>query len=90
MFRYNANTLKHMEDLLKAAGYTLRYEKGSFKPGFCILENKRVAVVNKFYGMEARINALMEIINHLQITREQLPEDHWKLLEEITAQNASA
>lgn len=45
--------------------YKVRYEKGNFKSGYCILETKKVVVINKFTPLESRINSLTEIINNL-------------------------
>ncbi len=58
-FKYNANTLKKLEELYDEARFTIRYEKGNFNSGYCILEDRRVAVVIKFLSTEGRINALV-------------------------------
>lgn len=65
MIKYTVHYLKKLEDILKNNHYELRYERGNFKSGFCILETKKVVVVNKFAGTESRINALIEIIKVL-------------------------
>ena len=62
MVKYTPAYLKKLEDLLKEGAYEVRYEKGNFKSGYCILEDKRVVVINKFSTLESRIQALMEII----------------------------
>ncbi len=62
MVKYTPAYLKKLEDLLKEGAYEVRYEKGNFKSGYCILEEKRVVVINKFSTLESRIQALMEII----------------------------
>ena len=46
--KYNQTTLKKLENILEEGGYILRYERGSFQSGYCILENKKVVVLNKF------------------------------------------
>ena len=61
MTKYTPAYLKKLEDLLKDNGYDVRYEKGNFKSGFCILEDKKVVVINKFSTIESRIQALVEI-----------------------------
>ncbi|MBL0054097.1 MAG: hypothetical protein IPP29_22730 [Bacteroidetes bacterium] len=43
----------------------MRYEKGNFKSGYCVLETKKVVVVNKFVTLENKINTLVEILNLL-------------------------
>lgn len=77
-FKYTANTLKKMEQLFEEANYTVRYERGNFNSGYCILEDKRVAVINKFLDMEGRINALIEILPSLDIKEEELSTEMQK------------
>ncbi len=61
--KYNAATLKKIEDLLKSLHYTIRSGKGSFNTGYCILADRRVIVINNFHSLEAKINALVEILH---------------------------
>lgn len=65
MAKFTPAYLKKLEDLLKDGGYEVRYEKGNFKSGYCLLELKKVVVVNKFSTLESRIQSLLEIINQL-------------------------
>lgn len=74
MFKYTTNTLKKIEDIFKQSGYVVRYEKGNFQPGYCILESKKVVVINKYYDKEAKINCLLEILPQVDIDEEALPE----------------
>ncbi|MFN4079564.1 MAG: hypothetical protein ACK4NS_01585 [Saprospiraceae bacterium] len=64
--RYTQNTLKRIEAILGELQYEVRYEKGHFQSGYCIVEQKRVVVVNKFFDAEARINCLLDILGALQ------------------------
>lgn len=66
-FKYNNHMLKKIEQLFKEADYVVRYEKGRFNSGYCVLEDKKVIVVNKFFDTEARINTLIDIIAQLDI-----------------------
>ncbi len=75
MFKYTANTLKKIEDIFSEAGYLVRYEKGNFKPGYCILKEKKVAVVNKYFETEARINTLLEILPQIELDENALSAD---------------
>lgn len=74
MFKYTTSTLKKLEDLCKEATYELRYEKGSFNAGHCVLEDRKVIVVNQYYTLEARINCLVDIISKLNIDEDALGE----------------
>jgi hypothetical protein len=47
--------------------YTVRYEKGSFNSGYCIVESKKIVVINRFYDIEGRINILLDILATLNI-----------------------
>lgn len=38
MVKYTSTTLTKIQELVKEAGYVLRYEKGNFKSGYCILQ----------------------------------------------------
>lgn len=77
-FKYTANTLKKMEQLFEEANYRIRYEKGNFNSGYCILEDRRVAVINRFLDMEGRINALVEILPSVDIKEETLSTEMQK------------
>ncbi|MBP7821552.1 MAG: hypothetical protein KA010_01425 [Saprospiraceae bacterium] len=64
---YTKTTLSKMEKLFEELGYTIRYEKGNFQSGYCLVENRKVAVVNKFIDTEGRINTLLEIFDKLSL-----------------------
>lgn len=83
MFKYTTYTLKKIEDLLKEAGYIVRYEKGNFTAGYCILESRKVIVINRYYETEARINSLFDIMGKLQVDAQILSEGSREFLNEI-------
>ncbi|MEO6038555.1 MAG: hypothetical protein ABIQ93_09080 [Saprospiraceae bacterium] len=82
--RYTQGLLKKIEELFDELDYTIRYEKGSFQSGYCLVENRRVAVVNRFFDTEARINCLLDILVQLEYDPATLSEksrdliDKWK------------
>lgn len=57
----------------------LRYEKGTFKSGFCVLKDTKVAVVNKYFPLEGKINCLVEILKSIEITPEALRPESQEL-----------
>ena len=75
----NNHTLDKLESLLKALDYRVRYEKGNFKTGACVLENSRVVVVNKFSDLESKIQGLADLIATLEV-QDQLIDDKQKQL----------
>ena len=64
------------------SGYVLRYERGTFQSGWCVLEAKKVVVLNKFLNVEGRINTLLELIPQLPIDFDKLTLESQKLYEE--------
>ena len=81
--RYNQSTLDKIEKVLDEAGYVLRYERGNFQSGYCILEERKVIVLNKFLQMEGRINTLVDLIPQLTISTEQLTPGAKKVYEDV-------
>ena len=65
MVKYTPATLKKLEETLKEYAYEVRYEKGNFRSGYCVLEARKVVMINKFSTLESRIQALIEIIQQL-------------------------
>lgn len=81
--KYTQSTLDKLEAITGHSGYILRYERGTFQSGYCILDNKKVVVLNKYLQIEGRINALLEIIPQLEIQTGQLDETLKKMYGDI-------
>lgn len=88
--KYNLATVKKLENILDECGYIVRYERGSFQSGYCILEDRKVVVLNKFLTTEGRINTLVDLIPLVNITYEILTIDSQKMYDEMVAQNESS
>jgi len=73
-----------LESILGQSGYVIRYERGTFQSGWCLLEDRKIVVLNKFLDVEARINTLIDIIPQLNIEFDKLTHESQKLYEEIT------
>ncbi|MEE9372980.1 MAG: hypothetical protein V3V00_08000 [Saprospiraceae bacterium] len=56
------NNLQKLVGQIEEYNYTVRYEKGNFQSGFCILEKKKVVVINKFFDLKARFESLNLIL----------------------------
>ena len=81
--KYTKHFLHKLEDLMAETDYSLRYERGNFKSGYCILNSEKVAVVNKFYTPEGKINCLIDIIKSIEINSEQLSDKNQSLYSTI-------
>jgi hypothetical protein len=81
--KLNQTTLDKLEALLEESGYIVRYERGTFQSGYCILEQKKVIVLNKFLSTEGRINTVIELIPQVQIHFDSLTAESQKLYDEV-------
>lgn len=77
------HTLDKLESLLKALDYRVRYEKGNFKTGACVLENSRVVVVNKFSNLESKIQGLADLLATLEVQDQLLDDKQKQLLNQL-------
>ena len=74
---------KKLELLLESQDYKIRFEKGNFKSGYCIIRNNKVIIINKYFTVEGKINALIEIIESLKITPDICSKEHLSTLNKI-------
>ena len=81
--KYTQTTLDKLQAIPEEAGYVLRYERGTFQSGYCILEDRKVVVLNKFLQVEGRINTLLDLIPQLDITTEFLTDESRKMYIDI-------
>ena len=81
--KYTQTTLDKTGKIIEEAGYIVRYERGSFQSGFCILEDRKVVVLNKFLPLEGRINALIDLIPQLKIDAQALTSESKKWFDDI-------
>jgi hypothetical protein len=81
--KYTQTTLDKIETIIEETGYVVRYERGSFQSGFCILEDRKVVVLNKFLQLEGRINTLIDLIPQLKLNVDSLTPESRKVLDDI-------
>ena len=82
--KYSKQYLHKLEDLMAETDYVLRYEKGNFKSGYCILNTKKVAIVNKYFTHEGKINCLIDIIKSIDVEKSELSEKNQNLYYELS------
>ena len=81
--KFTQNTLDKVEKIAQESGYVMRYERGSFQSGYCILQEKKVVVLNKFLPTEGRINTLIDLLPQLNINFDALTHESQKLYTEL-------
>jgi hypothetical protein len=83
MLKATKHNLKKLEGLFEELDYTVRYEKGTFQSGYAIVEDRKIAVINKFYDTEGRINCLLDILSVIEVESEKLSEKNLKLFKQL-------
>jgi hypothetical protein len=63
--KYTKHFLDKLENLFTETEFMLRYEKGNFKSGYCVLNESKIVIVNKYFPLEGKINALVDILIEL-------------------------
>ena len=82
--KFTQQSLSKLESVLTQSDYMIRYERGTFQSGWCLLEAKKVVVLNKFLDIEGRINTLTELIPQISINYDKLTLESQKLYDELT------
>ena len=81
--KFTQNTLDKTERVIEEGGYIIRYERGTFQSGYCILQEKKVVVLNKFLQTEGRINTLIDLLPQLDIHFDSLTHESQKMYDEV-------
>ena len=72
--KYTKHFLDKLENLFAASEFILRYEKGSFRSGYCVLKENKIVIVNKYFPLEGKVNALIDILNELNFNPQDFSE----------------
>jgi hypothetical protein len=83
LIKYTSHFLHKLEDLFAESNYHLRYEKGNFKSGYCILKESNIVMVNTYYPLEGKVNCLVEIIRELDFSNAKFSEKALKFYTEL-------
>ena len=83
MINYTKGNLKKLEQIFTELDYTIRYEKGNFNSGYCLVEMKKIVVINKFYDVEGRINVLLDILSTILVLEDLLSPTSLKFFKQV-------
>lgn len=86
--KFTQTVLDKLENILSESEYIIRYERGTFQSGWCLLEQKKIVVLNKFLDTEGRINTLLELIPQIKIEYDKLTLESQKLYDSINRKEA--
>jgi hypothetical protein len=81
--RISKGSQEKLEAIFRANGYTIRYEKGNFKGGHCVVQAQQTIIINKFVPLEGIIATLTELLREIPMLDSLLTEEQQKLLRQI-------
>lgn len=77
------NILLDLKSLAKEMGATVRFERGDFKGGYCIIKKNKVIVINKLSNLQRKIMTLAAALNELGVDKIYLPPKLREIIEEM-------
>lgn len=86
--KYTPHFLSKIEDVFSQSDYVLRFEKGTFKSGYCVLNEQKVVVVNKFYSLEGKVSCLIDILKNVNLDCSNMEEKNKAFYNEIALNNS--
>ena len=72
-----------LESILISQDYKVRFEKGNFKSGYCIINKNKIVIINKYFTIEGKINSLIKIINKINIQEKKCSNEQINLIKRL-------
>ncbi len=72
-----------IEELFEEIDYRVRYEKGHFQSGYCLVEHQKIVVINRFFETEGRINMLLDILDTVGVDESKLTDKGLKTYKQV-------
>jgi hypothetical protein len=82
--------VKELESLATSSGISVRYEKGDFEGGFCVLKAERLIVVNKKLAAPKKSSVLAQGLAEIGIEERYLKPVIREFIEDELARLARA
>ncbi len=61
------NIIQELKDIINNLGIQIRFEKGDFKGGYCLLKNKKLIVINKIQSSKRKIYILSKALAEIGV-----------------------
>jgi len=86
MAKYTKNTLQKLLHVFENLQYKVRFEKGNFKSGYCILEERKIVVINRFFDVEGKVQTMLDLLNRIDFDVTQLDDHAQKTIGQLLSQ----
>jgi len=80
-------TLQDLKALAGQLGATVRFEKGDFKGGYCIIHDNKVIVINKMTNLQKKVMILSAALKELGVDKIYLTPKMRELIDEMAETN---
>ncbi|MCK9279681.1 MAG: hypothetical protein M0P71_03585 [Melioribacteraceae bacterium] len=75
--------LQDLKSLANQMGATVRFERGDFKGGYCLLEDSKIVVINKLSNTQKKVMTLAAALNELGIDEIYMTPRLREIIEEM-------
>jgi hypothetical protein len=75
--------LQDLKSLANQMGATVRFERGDFKGGYCLLKDSKVVVINKLSNTQKKVMTLAAALSELGIDEIYMPPRLREIIEEM-------
>ena len=81
------DTLQDLKGLAAQLGAKVRFEKGDFKGGYCILKDSKVIVINKMTNLQRKVMILSAALKELGVDKIYLTPKIREIIDEMAEIN---
>jgi len=81
------DTLQDLKALATQLGAKVRFEKGDFKGGYCILKESKVIVINKMTNLQRKVMILSAALKELGVDKIYLTPKIREFIDEMAETN---
>ncbi len=79
--------LKALETLASDSGILVRYEKGDFEGGYCVLKQERIIVINRKIPVQRKAGILAAGLAEIGVTEDMLKPELRQFIEDELARS---
>lgn len=75
--------LEDLKSLAEEVGIKVRFERGNFKGGYCLLKESKVVVINKLSNMQRKVIVLSSALKELGVEDIYMPPKIREIIDEM-------
>jgi hypothetical protein len=76
--------ISQLKDIANQLGVIVRFEKGDFKGGYCVVKENKIIIINKFASNQKKASILASALKELGIDNLYLNPKLREIIEDLT------